>query len=145
MTPEHGTTTTTTTFGRRTGIVTWHPPLDTEFATEDERQQIMTLFEGEMRAHDTVVFYINHTAYKGRQIVWSSAIDNETDVIHIEATLAKRSQMTEAEDGEWVAALIEQIEWFDETFTRTGRPMPESIEAYQDEFRLWKERKGEGK
>jgi hypothetical protein len=51
--------------------------------------------------------------------------------------------MTEAEDGEWVAALIEQIEWYDETFTRTGRFMPDDFEAYQEEFRLWKAREEE--
>lgn len=141
MTPEH--ITSTATFGRRTGIVTWHPPLDTEFATEGERMQIMSLFDDEMRAYDTVVFYVNHTTYKDKQIVWSSTLDDDTDVIHIEATLSKRSQMTEAEESDWFAAIAEQIEWFDETFTRMGRLMPDDFEAYQEEFRLWKAREEE--
>ena len=120
MTPEH-TTTSTAAFGRRTGIVTWHPPLDTEFPTEGERQEIIELFESDMCSFNTVVLYINHATYKGKQIGWSSTLDDGTDVIHIEATLAKRSQMTAAEESDWFAAIAEQIEWYDETFTSTGR------------------------
>lgn len=144
MTSSQNSTTSTAAFGRRTGIVTWHPPLDTEFPTDGERQEIMTLIEDEMRTRDAVVFYLNHTTYKGKQIEWSSTLD-DTDVIHIEATLAKRSQMTAAEESDWFAAIAEQIEWYDETFTRTGRLMPEDFEAYQEEFRQWKARKEEGK
>ncbi|MCZ8088707.1 MAG: hypothetical protein O9247_01235 [Rhodobacteraceae bacterium] len=143
MTPEPNTS--TATFGRRTGIVTWHPPLDTEFPTDGERQEIVTLIDDEMRTRDAVVFYLNHTTYKGKQIEWSSTLDDDTDVIHIEATLAKRSRMTAAEESDWFAAIAKQIEWYDETFTRTGRLMPDDFEAYQEEFRQWKARKEEGK
>lgn len=143
MTPDH--TTSTAAFGRRTGIVTWHPPLDTEFPTEGERQEIVALFDSEMCAFNTVVFYFNHTTHGGKQIEWSSSLDDDTDVIHIEATLAKRSQMTAEEEGDWFAAIAEQIEWYDETFTRTGRLMPDDFEVYQEEFRQWKARKEEGR
>lgn len=145
MTSSQNTTTSTATFGRRTGIVTWHPPLDTQFAAEAERQEIMTLIEDEMRTRDAVVFYLNHTTYRGKQIEWSSTLDDDTDIIHIEATLAKRSQMTAAEENDWFAAIAEQIEWYDETFRRTGRPMPDSFEECQQEFFLWKARKEEGR
>lgn len=143
MTPEPNTS--TATFGRRTGIVTWHPPLDTEFPTDGERQEIMTLIEDEMRTRDAVVFYLNHTTYKGKQIEWYSTLDDDTDVVHIEATLAKRSQMTAAEESDCFAAIAEQIEWYYETLTRTGRLMPDDFEVYQEEFRLWKARKEEAR
>ena len=145
MTLEDNTAASTAAFGRRTGVVTWHPHLDTEFAAEAERQEIMTLFEDQMRTYDTVVFYLNHTTYRGKEIEWSSTLDDNTDVIHIEATLAKRSQMTAAQESDWFAAIAKQIEWYDETFTRTGRLMPDDLEAYQEEFRQWKARKEGGR
>lgn len=143
MTLEHNTT--TTAFGRRTGIVIWHPPLDTEFPTDGERQEIIELFDSEMCAFNTVVFYINHTTYKGKQIEWSSTLDDDTDVIHIEATLSKLPTMSDSDQNVRSAAYSDYDEWYDETFRRTGRPMPDSFDECQEEFFLWKARKEEGK
>ena len=127
MTSQQITTTSTAAFGRRTGTVIWHPPLDTEFPTDGERQEIMTLIDDEMRSRDAVVFYLNHTTYKGKQIEWSSTLD-DTDVIHIEATLSKLPTMSDSDHNAWLSAVADYDEWYDETFRRTGRPMPDSFE-----------------
>lgn len=137
--------TSTATFGRRTGIVTWHPPLDTEFPTDGERQEIMALIDDEMRTRDAVVFYLNHTTHRGKQIEWSSSLDDESDVIHIEATLSKLPPISETDPNARSASFSDHDEWYDETFRRTGRPMPDSFEECQQEFFLWKARKEEGR
>jgi hypothetical protein len=142
----HDTTNQTTAkFGRWSGTVHWHPELATEFRKDEDRQAIIALFDEAMCTFNTVTLYLNHTTYNDKEIAWSSTVDAGTHEIRVEASLSKRPELFDGKDQEWVAALIEEIEWYDETFNKTGRPFPDTLEEYREEFYQWKANKEAGR
>lgn len=134
---------TTAMFGRWSGTVRWDAELASVFSDQEDRKAIIALFDEAMCALNTVTLYLNHTSYKDKEIAWYSTGNSETNEIQIAAWLSRRPDLFE--DKEWVAALMVEMEWYDETFIKTGRPYPDTLEEYQNEFYELKANKEAGR
>lgn len=134
---------TTATFGRWSGTVHWDVELAAVFPDHEDRKAIVALFDEAMCVFNTVTLYLNHTSYKDKEIAWSSTGNPETHEVQIAAWLSRRPDLFE--DKEWVAALMVEMEWYDEAFIKTGRPYPDTLEEYREEFYQWKANKEAGR
>ncbi|WP_431299047.1 hypothetical protein [Tabrizicola sp. BL-A-41-H6] len=129
------------TFGRRKGIVRWHEPLAAAFPTEAERTAIVALFDDAMRSFDTVVFYVHYTMFENKEIEWASTVDDATDEIEIDATLATRFNHNADGEIELSDELLEYLLWYEAKYYLGGAPLPATLEEAGEVFRLWKKAK----
>lgn len=68
-------------------------------------------------------------------------MDDETNEIEANATLATRFSRNADGEIELPEEVPECVRWFDAKYFSTGAPLPATLEAAQEEFRLWKKAK----